>query len=94
VLFLWLVLLSVVCVGRLTFHKFVFLFCVPLRMVLSLCVIVMVFSVNVAVQSASQSCPTDSSEVVPRAGNMWAVRAALGKFGKSNLAVWVAVIVS
>jgi len=32
--------------------------------------------------------------VVPRVGNIWAVHAALGKLGKSNLAVCVAVMVS
>jgi len=62
--------------------------------VLPLCVTVTVSAVNVAVQLASHSCPIDISKVLPRAGKMWATRAAGGKCGKFNSAVCVAIIVS
>ncbi len=65
----------------------------PCRIVLLLCIILMVVSVNVAVQCASHSWPTDSSDVVPSSGKMCAVHAFTGKFGKFNSAVCVDIIV-
>jgi len=91
VLLLWLTLyalsvvsccsitLSFVCsavVGKFTFQRFVLLMHLPLRIILLLCVMVTVLSVNVVMHYASNNCPTNSSNVVPRAGKIWAVQAA------------------
>jgi len=84
----------VVSVGNVACHRLFALVRVPLRMTVSLCVIDTVVSVNVAMHCASQSCPTDIRDVVPRAGKMCAVRAIAGKCGKSNSAVCVAFIVA
>jgi len=80
--------------GMLACHRLSCFVRVPCSTVLLLCVIVTSVLVNVAVHCASQSWPTDNSDVFPRSGNMCAVRASTGKFGKSNSAVCVAVIVS
>jgi len=86
--------IDAVSVGSVACQRLLVLFRVPMRMIALLCVIVTVVSVKVAMHCASQSCPTDIRDVVPRAGNMCAVRACAGKFGKSNSAVCVAFIIA
>jgi len=81
-------------VGSVACHRLFDLLHIPVRISVLLCVIVTVVSVNVAMHCASQSCPTDIRDVVPRAGKMCAIRALAGKFGKSNSAVCVAFIIA
>ena len=61
------------------------------RVLLSRCTVHVVL-VNVAVQSASQSCPIDTSPLV-MCGNTCAVVAAVGTFGMGKRVLCVAVIV-
>jgi len=89
-----LVSVSVGFCGSCACHKLLGFVHVLCRTVLLLCVMVTSMFVKVAVHCASQSCPTERSDVLPRFGNMCPVRASKGKFGKSNSAVWVAIIVS
>jgi len=79
--------------GILACQRLSFFVRIPFRIVSLLCVMLTVVSVNVAVHCASHSWPTDSSDVLPSSGKMCAVRASTGKFGKSNSAVCVAIIV-
>jgi len=89
-------LLSLVCCacGSVACQRLSGVVRVPCRTVSLLCVMVTSLLVNVAVHCASQSCPMESSEVLPSSGKMCAVQASKGKFGKSNSAVCVAIIVS
>jgi len=84
------VFLCSLLVGIVVCHRLLDFDRVPMSMILLLCVIITLVSMNVALHCASQSWPTNSSDVVPRSGKIWAVIAALGKCGKFNLAVCVA----
>ncbi len=47
------------------------------------------YAVNVAVQLASHSCPTNISDELPRFGKICAVCAALGKWGVATMVSWL-----
>ena len=65
---------------------------IPLRMVEPLKWIETLLLSKWAVHPASQSCPMESKEVLPRAGKRWAILAAVGICGRDSSAVWVEYI--